>query len=248
MYIYNTLFSSVTISDSLLDRDRFDIYSSERNKEFINIKKKIPKISAVIRVKNGQEYIESSILSISPLVSEIILVDNLSTDDTKSIVDRLAVELVGVCDIKYFTYSEKLAVAGNGYLRRVESGEGASLASYYNYCFGLATCEYVMKWDAHLLLFPNAIEKIQRTIASGLYDAIKFRGIELYGKVLSREISLYRNDGSIYYCDSEHYEVININRNIRVASIYKPIFLHLKRLSYIKYNNIEGSPIHEKYR
>lgn len=242
------LCSNFSIFQALLSRDKFDYLSSSSIRTYNSRKAEIPTISAVIRVKNGGEYIESSILSIAPLVTEIILVDNQSSDNTREIVERLSNELKYICDIKYFTYNKKLALAGEGYLNQVSSKQGASLADYYNYCFSLATCDYVLKWDAHIIMYPHAIAEIQRKISQKKYDAIKFRGVEVYGKLLSPEIRLYRHDDSIRYIDSEHYEIVDFSKRLKIVSLFKPVHLHIKRLSYVKYINKSDSAINEKYK
>ncbi|WP_369686059.1 glycosyltransferase [Photobacterium leiognathi] len=74
-----------------------------------------------MRVKNGEEYIEASILSILPLVSEVVIIDNGSKDNTLLIVKRLKKELQNKININVFSYDKKIEIAGEGYSQRVSS-------------------------------------------------------------------------------------------------------------------------------
>ncbi len=88
-------------------------------------------------------------------------------------------------------------MAGNGYLDRLRDNPNGSLAKFYNYCFSLASSEYVMKWDAHGLMFPEGINNIQKAIKLEP-DCIYFNGLEFYGKSLNREIRIYKKTWVLY--------------------------------------------------
>ncbi len=124
----------------------------------------VGKISAVIRVKNGSEYIEASVLSIAMLATEIVIVDNNSTDETLAIANKLKEQLDGVCEVNIYSYGNKLEIAGTGYLDKVKNNPSGSLADFYNYSFNLAKCEYVMKWDAHAIMLVNGVNSIQKLL------------------------------------------------------------------------------------
>lgn len=249
--IYRILFTSTSYVDSKLDRLSFDNVIVKVTQERAKKRDKLPKISAVIRVKNGSDYIESSILSIAPLVSEVVIVDNNSSDETLKIAQKLKLQLNGICDVNIYSYNNKLEIAGVGYLKKVKTNPNGSLADFYNYSFSLAKHEYVIKWDAHAIMFDRAIDKIQEILSQDKLDAICFRGMEFYGKRLDLEMRMYRKDLDLNYFDSELYESIDFT-NIKYSDISKvyiktPFYLHMKRLSYVKSLNCENA-IEDKYK
>lgn len=248
---YRKLFTVTSYTNSKLDRISFDNIVSLNTNDRVTKRDKLSKISAVIRVKNGAEYIEASILSIAPLVSEIIIVDNNSSDETVYIANKLKKQLQDICEINIYEYKNKLELAGNGYLKRVKLNPEGSLADFYNYSFGLAKNEYVIKWDAHAIMFEHAIDKIQNILTKKNPDSICFRGLEFYGKKLNIEMRMYKKDLNLIYFDSELYEMIDFKykKYEDITKIYFqiPFYLHMKRLSYIKFIKTDNL-IKEKYK
>ncbi len=118
--------------DHKANRTSFDKQSKEYITSIENRKNSLPTISAVFRVKNSSSILESAILSIVPICSEIIIVDNNSTDDTFDVANKIKNDLHGKVDVKIFTYSNQLALAGDGYQSILT--EENSLANYYNFC------------------------------------------------------------------------------------------------------------------
>ncbi|MBD2820342.1 glycosyltransferase family 2 protein [Xenorhabdus sp. 42] len=239
--------TSITSKNSKADRLSFDSYTVDKIKKQLERRENLPSVSAVYRVKNGAEYIESSILSIAPFAKEIIIVDNDSTDNTLAVVNSLAKKLKKTNKFVITKYEKKLAIAGKGYKEQVDKDNDKSLATFYNYCFSLATCDYVIKTDAHCIFSPYGIDTLQDTIKKE-YEGVIFRGLEIYGKWLHLELSLYKRSLDFRYLDDELYERLIFNKKIKAKRIIKPIFLHIKRLSYIKDIDHEISPIFNKYK
>ncbi|HGF5593841.1 TPA: glycosyltransferase family 2 protein [Klebsiella quasipneumoniae subsp. similipneumoniae] len=249
--LYRMIFTNAGFNDSRLNRLDFDKHVLNNQIIQFKEKEKLKKISAVIRVKNGAEYIESSVLSILSLVSEIVIIDNDSSDDTYNIATRLKKELSDICEINIYTYHKKLEIAGCGYRRRLNENPGGSLAAYYNYCFSLAKYDYVMKWDAHAIMFEKTINKIQAVLAKEP-DAIYLRALELYGKNMSSEMRIYKSCLGLKYIDGDLYEELDFEnfsfKEMKKKVLYSPAYLHLKRLSYVKFSKMECSNIvSEKY-
>lgn len=214
------------------DRDYFDEIVGGKIKEIKEKSSELPSISAIYRVKNGSEYIESAILSVSPLVQEIIIVDNGSTDGTKKIIEKLKLELKGIVNIKTFDYLEKTELAGDGYLERVKNNPLGSLAKYYEYCFSLGTSDYLMKCDAHYIFTAKGLSEIQDKLKLNP-DVVYFSGCEIYGKELDYEPSLFKRTCGYQFIDKDRWEKLVFNK-VKSIYIYIPVFLHVKRLSYIK--------------
>ncbi|CAH7062852.1 Glyco_trans_2-like domain-containing protein [Vibrio chagasii] len=202
-------------------------------------------ISAVYRVKNGEESIEMSILSIAPLVREIIFVDNGSTDNTIDIVQRLKFQLKDKVDIRIFRYEIETALAGKGYLQRVMDNPVSSLSRFYSYCFSQATSNYLMKCDAHYVFIPKGLTKIAKAIEGNSCDIIYYSGLEMHGKEMGLEPFIFNQSSGYVFEDTELYEKIKFKSNKRRV-IRTPLFFHVKRLSYIKYS-LKGDALKEKY-
>ncbi|ENM5736059.1 glycosyltransferase [Vibrio mimicus] len=222
---------------SSLDRSSFDIKTKEAICQLNEDKLELPKISAVYRVKNGERTIESSILSVAPVCSEIIIVDNGSTDRTLDIVEGLKSKLSDVCSIKIFKFNNKVAIAGNNYTKDLTTGEMCSLSDFYNFAFSKGSGDYLMKVDSHLIFTFSGLKKIQKKL-SKKPRFIMYRGVEIFGKSLSYEIYIYKNDGGFRYIDGEQYECLKFDEEPTLLEritnrIIEPIFIHVKRLSYV---------------
>ncbi|HIF9351674.1 TPA: glycosyltransferase [Photobacterium damselae] len=236
----------ISNASSTQDRISFDDFSFSFLKEIEERKKNIPTISAVFRIKNAEFNLENAVLSVVPLCSEIIIVDNNSSDETLRIANKLKEKLFNIVDVKIFSYTYELAVAGEGYLKSIHPNKMNSLAKYYEYCFSKASCDYVMKFDANCILIPSSIKIIQKRIKYNPKYII-FRGIELYGKRLSYEAYIFKNNGSFSFFDGEKYEYVKFNFNLSLIEklkcyIFRPVFIHIKRINYIYFiNNINFS-------
>ncbi|HIF9240954.1 TPA: glycosyltransferase [Photobacterium damselae] len=233
--ISDKLFSIGNGKEKKFSRNKFDSYCKDKLLEINKLKKNGASISAIYRVKNGQEYIEAAILSVSPLVNEIIVVDNNSSDKTIEIVEKLKSELYSIVDIKIFTYSEDLELAGDGYIERVTSNPNGSLAKFYEYCFSLGSSEYLMKCDAHYIFTPKGINELRKAVNSKP-NIVYFSGAEIFGKELDYEPSLFRKDSNYKFIDRDKWEQLTFP-DLNGIYIYDPVFFHIKRLSFIKYIN-----------
>lgn len=219
-------------------RLEFDSLVGEFQRKLISNKKDLPTISAIFRIKNAETYLESSVTSIAPICTEIVIVDNNSSDKSIDVCYKLQEQLKDVCNVKIYSYKNKLAIAGENYSKTLNSAN--SLAAYYTFAFSKATSDYVMKADAHLLYTPLALEKIQNKLRKGR-RVIIFKGIELYGMKLSFERYIFKNDESYSFVDGESYEELRFNYKLSKweqfrSTIMTPCFIHFKRIRYI--NNI----------
>lgn len=244
---YNNLLfgNDLNSEESKFGRDAFDLNVRSMLRALTKRKDTEPSVSAIFRVKNGEEYIESAILSVSPLASEIVVIDNQSTDETKSIVYRLKKQLVDVVNISYHYYPDEVELAGSGYLERVKSNPSRSLAKFYTYCFSLGTCDYLMKCDAHVVFTPQGIKAIRDALVSRPKN-IRFTGMEIFGKSLNYEPSLFKNDDNYKFVDLDEWEKL-LFEDDNGTLIDTPVFIHLKRLSYIKGILSETPPAKFKY-
>ncbi|WP_417842807.1 hypothetical protein [Thalassospira sp.] len=212
--------------------DEFDCDVQNKIKTAFKNRKNGPSICAVLRVKNGENFIKSSITSVLPLCSCIKVIDNNSTDKTAEIVLNLKKEYNNISEINYEKYPTHLSLSGNGYLQSVKKKPDSSLAKYYNHCFSNINTDFSLKLDAHCIYSINSIIEIQKKIKSGKLDVIYYRGIEFNGRKLSVEPYIISNKIAFEYVDGEKYEICKIPKNTKKGFVWRPGFLHIKRIFY----------------
>ena len=191
-------------------------------------------VSAVFRVKDCESSLLPSFLSIAPLLTEVIFVDNLSTDKTMDVIRKLEAicNEVGIkCVIN--EYETRIARHGEGYKQELKSRPEASIAKYYNHAFSLASSEYLMKADANLIYFPKAIARFTQMI-DRKRPLIRYRGCEIFGKTMAYEPSIFHESLFDGFVDADKYEVVKLRDNNQKYNpknfYYQPAFIHYRRL------------------
>ncbi|EGU33627.1 hypothetical protein VIBRN418_00826 [Vibrio sp. N418] len=232
-YISKVFFS---VNDFKLDisRSLFDFQVKKFKVKLID-KKKLsvsPSIAAIIRVKNGASNIENTIRSVESICSEIIIIDNASTDETLSRVSALIGSNSLSCPVHVYKYDHILARAGDSYASELKLLDNGSLADYYNYCFNLSACEYLWKVDVNCIYLPSLLDFIQINTANGV-DIIRYFGVESFGRFLAPEPSLFKKDTGWKYYDTKLYEEIRFEnyKKLKVKYFMKPGFFHIKRVT-----------------
>ena len=109
----------------------------------------------MIRVKNEEEFLLPSVLSVAELVDEIIIIDNLSTDRTSVIINELKKQIGS--KIKTFSYPYEVARMGEEYqaLQKIDPNSPSLLHNYYNWCLSKCTMPFIMKWDGDMIASSN---------------------------------------------------------------------------------------------
>jgi glycosyltransferase involved in cell wall biosynthesis len=185
-------------------------------------------ISAIVRNKNGETTLLPAIESIITYCADVIIVDNQSTDMSKLMIESLWKKYPD--QIRSYQYDKPLAKAGEGYLERVRAGQ-PGLAEFYNYCFGLGTQEYLLKWDSDNLALPSTYPHFKKGIERGA-DRIYFDGVDLCGvfscsnegRLFRRDIHWTYKDG--LYCETSEDDMSGYSRYTASAIT----FIHLKQL------------------
>lgn len=200
------------------------------------------KISAVFRVKNAEDTIASSVLSFLPVSSEIIMVDNGSSDGTRKEMERLQQQLSWIVPVKLLSYENEIEMYGEGYGNRVAKSPNKSIANYYNFCISHATGDYVLKADAGCILLPFGARLILNAIASSP-AVVMTTGSEVFGRRIDLEPRIFRRDLGLQYRDGDFWEYLDLvqvesDESERILWIHDPIFLHISALGLQKANAI----------
>ncbi|QNI65167.1 glycosyl transferase 2 family protein [Synechococcus sp. A15-44] len=130
------------------------LYLDNRNKYF----SKQTGVSAMIRIKNEEANIYNVLSSIKNCFNEIIVIDNDSTDNTISEIDRAINDHPSLKKkIKLHHYKFKIAKCGLDNFQEPQNSPH-SLASFYNYSLKKCNFSKVCKWDGDMFL-PRSMEK-----------------------------------------------------------------------------------------
>ncbi|MHB2264172.1 glycosyltransferase [Aliihoeflea sp. PC F10.4] len=121
-----------------------------------------PGISAFMRIRNGEDFLEAAIRSHIDCFDEIVAVHNQSTDGTVDILQRLASEYGP--KIKVYHYTDRVYPPGSPEHAREPADSPNSLVNYYNFALARTTRAIVTKldddhlaMDARMLALANRV-------------------------------------------------------------------------------------------
>jgi glycosyltransferase involved in cell wall biosynthesis len=131
---------------------------------------KRPGLSAIVRLKNEEDFAERALQSIAPYFDEIVIVYNGSTDRTPEIVERFAAAEPE--RVKAYHYVPEVFPPGSEMHRRLPPDHVSSLVHYYNFALAKATRQVCAKWDGDMIAAPAPlgamVERIRRARTSPL--------------------------------------------------------------------------------
>jgi hypothetical protein len=137
------------------------------------------RVSAMVRVRNEEEFLVASVRSIAPFVEEIVILDNASTDATPELIRSLARELPAV---RTASYPHKIARVGSEKLAVVRAERRPSpglMSTYSNWAMRQCSCPFILRWDADMIAtdgFAAAIEEWH----AGRYVSLALGGVNLH--------------------------------------------------------------------
>jgi len=139
------------------------------------------RISAMVRVKDEEEFLYPAIKSIVDLVDEVVVVDNLSSDGTAQIIDALKREYPGKLSCHVYPYEIRRRGRENWELASAPQGRSSPhlLSSYYNWCLRKCSMPYVLKWDGDMIAtaeLPAALQAWRQSSAA----ALAFHGVNVH--------------------------------------------------------------------
>lgn len=134
-------------------------------------------LSAFLRVKNGEDFLVPTILSIIDSVDEIVCVANCCADSTLSLL--CYVQSLSPDKIKIFNYLPEVFGPGTqGFLNSPENSPH-NLAYYYNFALSKTSYKYVFKLDDDELFFKNIIDINYKKILTKKNNCIGLRGVNV---------------------------------------------------------------------
>jgi hypothetical protein len=210
--------------------------------------------SAMMRVKNEGEFLYRSVASIVDHVDEVVIVDNMSTDDTPEVIARLALDLPG--KIKSVQYQHALARYGDENRTLGSTREGrrspALLANYYNWCLAHCTHPFILKWDGDTVAtaeFGPALAEFRTSpkqclwhIGANLHQdgqhliaGVPFEAPE--PRLFYRRFAKYTN--ALGYCELLESPYVYPSERY-VARAAEPLYVHMKYCKTDRFSNMSA--------
>jgi len=116
----------------------------------------------MVRVKNEEEFLYPAVKSIADCVDELVLVDNLSTDGSPSILETIRREYPEKTVLE--EYPHEVGKVGRECWELSSSEDAESSphlsANYYNWCLARCTGPYVLKWDGDMVALDSFYESL----------------------------------------------------------------------------------------
>lgn len=203
-------------------------------------------ISAVMRIKNGAEFLEATIRSHLAYFDEIVACYNNCTDNTEQILHRLALEFPH--QLRVFHYEPQVHPILSLAHQQTETFSLHSMANYYN--FALAQCRFqiaVKLDDDHLAIASNmrkAVDLVRYEYQNGRPALYRFSGLNLAGDVSdpkvyrtcplvgTGDIMFFPINPQIYFVQSDNFETLQFGQlSGKLAKRYLGVvYCHLKHL------------------
>lgn len=137
-------------------------------------------VSAMIRVKDEEEFLYPAVQSIVDYVDEIVLIDNGSTDRTPSIMESLRREYPHKVACYQYNYEvRRQGWEGWEALRSEGSSSPHLSASFYNWCLRQCTKPYVLKWDGDMIA-TEAFSESMETWRKSHKAFMTFTGVNVH--------------------------------------------------------------------
>jgi len=206
-----------------------------------------PGLSMMLRIKNEEEWIRYSILSICKWADEIVVVFQNSTDLSEQIVRELNLSTIKIYQYPFDSYKH-----GVGFNSHPEDSV-FSQAYYYNWCLSKTTREWVCKWDGDMVAMDWLGNQVHKHMANK--DLITIRGINLAGDIYhvgkdeftANEPRFFKVGNDTYYYSGKYTQCFKFPPKYKRVHIRRPSFLHFKWVKALEsatkiwptdYNNI----------
>jgi cellulose synthase/poly-beta-1,6-N-acetylglucosamine synthase-like glycosyltransferase len=200
------------------------------------------RISAMMRVKDEEEFVRASACSIIDVVDELVIIDNNSSDATPDIIAALVAEYPG--KVRSLRYPHVVARYGDENRELAATREGRRsprlLANFYNWSMAQCTYEFILKWDGDTIA-TDAFRKAVADFRVSPKQALWVTGLNLHAdgmhlvrgipreplepRLVYRRFARYTN--YMGYC--EGLESPYIRRFMQYSEfVDQPSYLHMK--------------------
>jgi len=150
-------------------------------------------ISAILRVRNGDEFLRFAIESHLPYFDEIVAVHNQCNDNSVKILESFATRYPD--QVKVFEYLPRVYPPGSHGHRRVGPESVHSLANYYNFALSKTTRKIVTKLDDDHVAIEKNLARVTNLIRrKGIRNRLLcYSGVNLMRCSDSKRIGVYSN-------------------------------------------------------
>lgn len=131
----------------------------------LRVAERLPGISAFMRIRNGEDFLEASIRSHIDAFDEVVAVYNQCTDATPDILARLAREYGPKLSV--FHYADRVYPPGSAQHATESADSPHSLVNYYNFALSRTRFSYATKLDDDHLAIPEALHRICDGLRAG---------------------------------------------------------------------------------
>ncbi|WP_274426614.1 hypothetical protein [Chelativorans sp. YIM 93263] len=146
----------------------------------LNVDKRPPGLSAFMRIRNGEDFLEAAIRSHIPFFDEVVAVYNQCTDATPDILARLAQEYGP--KLRVIHYLDRVHPPGSSEHASEPPNSPHSLVNYYNFALAQTRFQIATKLDDDHLAIPDAFQALCKQLrAEGMDGSVMhcFSGINL---------------------------------------------------------------------
>lgn len=132
--------------------------------DHLPVKGRLPGISAFLRTRNGQDFIEQTIRSHIAFYDEIVVVFNRCNDRTPDILRRLIIEFPH--KLRVYDYLDAVHPPGSRGHAVVPANDPHSMVNYSNFALAQTKYQVVVKLDDDHIAIPEEVSRITTQLRS----------------------------------------------------------------------------------
>lgn len=190
----------------------------------------------MVRVRNEDEFLYPSILSIVDHVQQIVLVDNMSDDRTPEIMLQLKHEFPD--KIECFSYPHLIARPGEENRALLNAPGGARsprlLSNYYNWCLAKCHEPFIVKWDGDTVATTEFYKALELFSASPK-EALEITGANVHPL---RHHTVTRPAPAPTDDPSDRFQAEGRSRHIKAYEDYEPRIFRRLLARYISTRDV----------
>jgi len=149
--------------------------------EDLRVEQRLPGISAFMRIRNGEDFLEATIRTHIQYFDEIVAVYNQCTDRTEEILLKLYREFPE--KLRIFHYLDRVYPVGSMEHAKTPPNSPNSIVNYYNFALAQTRFQVVTKLDDDHIAFEPHLAQVKANIIEQKYqlkEILCFSGLNLY--------------------------------------------------------------------